>query len=523
MKQFPLVNFKVSILRGLFIFICLMGFILQAHATEQYPDYIEYGGKKYELAVSWGHPSPLQVLYIRTNTQSPFRGWSTANYRGHIATWRISDGKLYLVNVDTRRYRGRTGTYWASEGERVDTVAAPGYFNIASLSVQPTMDDGAVVADWFSGVLEIDEEVTEEGERVESDGVRYVYIRYGEVVDDQLVTAKDFERMQTISDKDTSDHAFMDKYRIAYLNQCYLSFYFQSGGGHEKVTYDGHEGRFATSDFRPLLMSLMDYDPMKFYFNWENFERNGAPICTWSISHDSLFLNSIGLWSGLGLYEHGEDTVGLDWIFKPERVVDGKVFAFWMNGEQTIEYGEEKEGEFGMKEFQMERQQRIILDSGRIVSSTWTPSDFNTVGPATASADCNPEHVYRCDHWGASERHKELPEAATFPAWTEGMEALQAWFDDHPLTDPRAKEMMFRPTLTFKVNCHGEASEWAIASKGRGVLFELSNQVLEIAKQLPNGWTPATDENGNAVDCWQVMSFNVNQGELKKCYVQEQK
>lgn len=510
-------------IKAITFFLCLAAFTPLLQATEQYPDYILYGGKKYELAVSWGHPSPLQVLYIRTNTESPFHGWSTANYRGHIATWRISEGNLYLVNVDTRRYSGRTGTYWASKGERHDTVAAPGYFNIAPLSEQPATNDGAVVADWFSGVLEINHEVTEEGKRVEIDGVRYVYIRYGKVIDDQLLTAKDLERMQSISAKDTSDHAFMDKYTIAYLNQCYLSFYLQSGGGHEKVMYDSHEGHFATSDFRPLLMSLMDYDPMQFPFSWENFQRNGAPICTWSISHDSLFINNITLWSGLGFFEHNEDTVRLDWIFKPERVIDGKVFAFWMTGEQTIEYGEEREGKFGNKEFQLERQQRIMLDSGRIVSSTWTPSDFNTVGPATASADCNPEHVYRCDHWGASDRYKELPEAATFPAWTEGMEALQAWFDGHPLTDPRAKEMMFRTVLLFKVNCHGEASEWAIASKGKGVLFELSNQVLEIARQLPNGWTPATDENGNAVDCWQVMSFNVNQGELKKCYVQEQK
>lgn len=509
-------------LKATILVLCLMGFAWQAKATEQYPDYILYGGKKYELAVNWGHPSPLQVLYIRTNTQSPFQSWSTANYRGHIATWRISDGKLYLVNVDTRRHRSRTGTYWASEGERVDTVAAPGYFNIASLEVQPTADDGAVVADWFSGVLEIGEEVPDNGESVEGDGVRYVYIRYGEVVDDQLVTSKDFERMQTISEKDTSDHAFMDKYYIAYLNQCYLSYYFQSGMGKDEVTYDGHKGRFEHSDFRPLLMTIFDNDPIQFPFSWENFQRNGSPVCTWSISHDSLFINSITLWSGLGFYEHDEDTVGLDWIFKPERIVNGRVFAFWMNGEHTIEYGQEREGEFGMKEFQLERQQRIVLDSGRIVQSTWTPSDFNAVSPAATSATCNPEHMYRCDHWGAGDRYKELPVATTFPSWTDGDESLQSWFDNHPLTDPRAKEMMFRTVLLFKVNCRGEASEWAIASKGKGVLFELSNQVLEVAKQLPNGWTPATDENGKTVDCWQVLQFNVNEGNLK-CFVQKKK
>ncbi len=509
-------------LKAIALVLCLTGFAWQVQATEQYPDYILYGGKKYELAVSWGHPSPLQVLYIRTNTQSPFQSWSTANYRGHIATWRISDGKLYLVSVDTRRHYGRTGTYWPDDEKRLDTLAVPGYFGIASLEVQPAEKDGAVLADWFSGVLEIGEEVTEEEKSVESDSVRYVYIRYGEVVDDQLVTAKDFERMQTMTEKDTSDHAFMDKYYIAYLNQCYLSYYFQSGMSNDEVIFDGHKGRFEHSDFRPLLMTICDNDPIQFPFSWENFQRNGTPVCTWSISHDSLFINNITLWSGLGFYEHYEDTVELDEIFKAERIVNGQVFAYWMNGEHTIEYGTEQEGEFGMKKFQLERQQRIVLDSGRIVSSTWTPSDFNAVGPIAASASCDPEHVYRCDHWGASDRYKELPVAAVFPAWTEGDDALQSWFDSHPLTDPRAKEMMFRTILLFKVNCRGEASEWAIASKGKGVLFELSNQVLEIAQQLPNGWTPATDADGKAVDCWQVLQFNVNEGNLK-CFVQKKK
>ena len=505
----------MKLLKAITLVLCLMGFAWQVQATEQYPDYILYGGKKYELAVSWGHPSPLQVLYIRTNTQSPFQSWSTANYRGHIATWRICDGKLYRVTVDTRRHYGRTGTYWPEEGKRLDTLAAPGYFGIASLEVQPTADDGAVVADWFSGVLEIGDEVKEEGlESAESEGVRYVYVRYGEVVDDQWVTGEDFKRMQTMTENDTSDRAFMDKYMIALLNNFYISYYFQSGMSHDDVLYKGHTGRFEGQDFRPQLMSLFDYDPMRFPFNWENFQRNGTPVCTWSISNDSLFINSITLYSGLGFYEHDEDTVGLDWIFKPERIKDGKVFAFWMDGERTIEYGREVDGEFGLKEFRMERQQRIVLDSGRIVKNVWTPSDFDAA-PQDALADCDPQHVYRCAHWGTGDHYNELPEVAAEPYWAEGNEALQAWFDNHPLTDPRAKDMILRTVLGFKVNCRGEAGEWYIASKGKGVLFELSNQLLEIAKQLPNGWTPATDADGNAVDCWQVLLFSIKEGKLK--------
>lgn len=57
-----------------------------AKATEQYPDYIIINGEKFELYVDWSFPSVLQLYYSATNQHSPFSMWSTANYRGHIAT-----------------------------------------------------------------------------------------------------------------------------------------------------------------------------------------------------------------------------------------------------------------------------------------------------------------------------------------------------------------------------------------------------------------------------------------------------
>ena len=515
-------NHSQHYFKALLLTLLLAGFGREAIATEQYPDYIMYNGKKYELSVGWGHPSPLQVLYIRTNTQSPFSSYSTANYRGHIATWLIRDGKLYLTEVDARRHTGRTGTYWPDNVRRVDTLTTPGYFGIASLSGHQAEPDGAVLADWFSGVLEIGAPVTNGKKKPKMKGNRFIYVRNGEVVDDQLVQKKDFKRMQTISEKDTSDHKFMNKYYIVILNQFYISYYFQSGMSHDVVVNDEHHGRFESQDFRPQLMSLFDNDPIQFPFSWENFRRNGSPVCTWSITGDSLFVNSISLWSGTGFYEHDEVPVELDEIFRPERIKNGRVFAFWMNGERTIEYGKDRAGEFGMDEFHLERQQRIVLDSGRIVQSKWTPSPFDADTQQVPVNDCDPQHIYRCDHWGARDSHRELPEAASLPYWAEGDSALQAWFDSHPLTDPRAKEMMFRTVLLFKVNCHGEAGEWSIASKGKGTLFEMSNLVLDVAKQLPpNGWVPAKDADGNAVDCWQVIQFNINEGHLKGSVVRK--
>ena len=44
-----------------------------------------------------------------------------------------------------------------------------------------------------------------------------------------------------------------------------------------------------------------------------------------------------------------------------------------MNGDFVVEYGEEKEDMFGMKEMKVDRRQQISLDSGRVVKSEWLP------------------------------------------------------------------------------------------------------------------------------------------------------
>ena len=133
--------------------VVLMTFCTTTYATDQESDIFLENGKKYDLYCNWGHPSPLQVLYIRTGTESPFRSYSTGNYRGHVATWQVSDSALYLVKVDSRFHYGGAGTYWPNDSTRIDTMASPAFFGIKSLSGVAPNKDGAVFADWFSGVL----------------------------------------------------------------------------------------------------------------------------------------------------------------------------------------------------------------------------------------------------------------------------------------------------------------------------------------------------------------------------------
>lgn len=70
-----------------------------AHATEQENDLFLYGGQNGELQLSYTFPSPLEVYFADAY---PFPGLSTANYRGHVATWEVQDGALYLTNVRVR-------------------------------------------------------------------------------------------------------------------------------------------------------------------------------------------------------------------------------------------------------------------------------------------------------------------------------------------------------------------------------------------------------------------------------------
>ena len=166
-------NSRIPFLKAVMA-VVMMAFCMTSYATDQESDIFLENGKKYDLFVSWGHPSPLQVLYIRTGTESPFRSYSTGNYRGHVATWQVSDSSLYLVTVDTRYHFGGVGTYWPKDSTRMDTMALPAFFGIQSLSGADPDKDGAVLADWFSGVLTITPPYEDQKSGASDDFVRYI-------------------------------------------------------------------------------------------------------------------------------------------------------------------------------------------------------------------------------------------------------------------------------------------------------------------------------------------------------------
>ncbi len=109
----------------------------------------------------------------------------------------------------------------------------------------------------------------------------------------------------------------------------------------------------------------------------------------------------------------------------------------------------------------------------------------------------------------------EKPTPDTNPTYKGGIDELKKHFANTPLSDERAKDLIFRVAIAFVVDCNGNAGNFMIITKGKGVLETLANQVLKIVNQMPQNWEPAT-KNGNKVDCYQVLSFSIFDGQLDK-------
>jgi len=318
------------------------------HATEQVPDYLYYKNKKLTMNTGWGHPSPLQTYYYQNNIDYPFTWLSTANYRGHVAIWKVKDDKLFLKEIQINKDSYKPEKY--SVKSKSDSLNK----------------NGEVFADWFSGVI-----------ACQSDDSYYFYVRYGEVLGTEVITKKDYKKIEKISEKYTSNHELMNKYSMLILNQNYISYYFRLSK--EDTIAGGGKGGFfvGQSGFSPILQYYSN-DHMKWPYNWENFEKNGAPNCVWLINDKKVFLEKIRLYSGTGFYEIAKDTVRLETLFQG-RVSDDKVFADWLNGIYIIKYGTENEDDLfpAYKEFTPTEFTYLRIKKGIIQESYTIPSDFD--------------------------------------------------------------------------------------------------------------------------------------------------
>jgi hypothetical protein len=129
---------------------------------------------------------------------------------------------------------------------------------------------------------------------------------------------------------------------------------------------------------------------------------------------------------------------------------------------------------------------------------------------------CNKNDIFSVENFLLKEAIREETQTPdSNPKPIKGTEILKEYFSKNPLKDERAQNSMFRVAIGFVVNCKGEAGNYFIASKGKGDLEELANQVLEIVNNLDIKWIPA-QKAGKKVDSYQIYSFTVLQGKLDK-------
>ncbi len=484
-------------------------------------DTLVWSGRKYAVIVERYVPTVVMNYYQRTKFVPPFQSWSNNNNRGHIAEYEVINNDVYLSWIEAKRYRTRGSNLWAATG--IDTVVKPEYFDIMSLDSSQSDVDGAVLADWYSGVLELRLVPKDKKEQKsdEAQGTLYLNVVNGHIVDNVFILDKhlaDFKAGKLVLGKGQG--------AIYYRNERFKEFYLHCAMDREEVVYNGHKGLFQIeSNGLPLVMEFFGNDPLKCSTNWLGNARDdsGAPFGSWVLRNDSLFLSEITTRNdsgrhGQGLFDYLADSIVDCLAYCHRSFIDNQFFfADWITGEYVIHYGNWQTNNFGVADYVVYKTQKIRVKEGIVMSSVFSPSSFDDDEKALALNEfkiCNEGNVWSVDDKQLAETVGNYKSPKKTPAYKGEKTALRNWFLNKPITDERAKDRLFRVRIAFMVNCNGEAGRWQLISKNKGELFEFANMVLETVKTMPQNWIPATDRKGNAVDCWQILEFTVSNGVL---------
>ena len=509
---------KKSLLFLLLIFgIAIQGAFAQ---KEQDADTLLWNGKRYTVLIDRNVPSVVMSYFQRVGADAPFQSWSLNNSRGHIAQLELINNEIRVNTIEAKRFKTRTGNLWTETG--IDTIVSPDYFQISPLAKEQPLGESAVVADWYSGILELRLLAKDKKEQKsdEARGTRYLNVVNGQVVDNVFISDKIMAEYQSGRAK-----LGQDKAKIYYMNERFKEFYLHCASDREEVTYNGHKGLFQQrANGLTLVMEFFGNDPLQCGSNWIGVPSvNGAPFGTWLLHNDSLFVSEIKTHSSSGqdrqqMFDYLADSVVGGMTYGHRRFVhDSCYFADWITGEYVIHYGSWQTNNFGVSDYVVSKTQEIRVKDGIVVSSKFSPRSFEedeAEMAATSFVLCNEANVWSVDDKQLAEAVGNFKAPKKSPEYEGGKTALRNWFLNHPLTDERAKERLFRVRIGFMVNCKGEAGRWQVISKGKGELFEFSNMVLDIVKTMPQKWSSAEGKKGSKVDCWQVLEFTVSNGTL---------
>jgi hypothetical protein len=125
-------------------------------------------------------------------------------------------------------------------------------------------------------------------------------------------------------------------------------------------------------------MQYYSNDHMKWPYNWENYEKNGAPNCTWIIEVSLLYLTQVRLYSGTSFFSIDIDTVELETIL-PNKTLNKRVFGDWVSGIYVIKLGKENEHDLfpAYKDFTISQYLYLRINKGKINEIYTLPGDFD--------------------------------------------------------------------------------------------------------------------------------------------------
>lgn len=490
---------------------------------QQEPDTLEWNGRRYLLLVERDVPTPMMVYYQRTMQETPFQYWSSSNSRGHTAHYELMDETLYVTRIAAKRYRTRDNDLWAATG--IDTVVGPEYFGIKPFGQEQPYGEGAVVADWYSGVVELQLIPADKKDRKseEASGKRLLQVKDGKVVQNLLVSEKERKALQRLTAGERATGTLGAKQALLEMQHRYENYYMRCGADRESVRYQGHEGLFAHQPNRQtLVMELWGNDPTRCGSHWEKASSadHGAPFGRWLISGDSIYLSEVRTHNGDSLYKYNSYRQPLTGYLgmEPKQEQEGRgVFAYWLEGAYEIHYGQWEENSFGVRNYNVSKTQKVRVKEGKVISSQFSPSSFEEDSIRKAENHytvCDENNIWSVEDKQLSDAVGSYKKPKKAPLYRSDKGGLRSYFASRGLQDERAKERLFRVRIGFMVNCQGQAGEWRLLNTNRGELFEFANMVLELVKQMPQQWLPAEDKKGNAVDCWQVIEFTVSNGSL---------
>ena len=343
-------------LKSVFLLVFSVFLALLAKATQQVPDILIYESHQLKLETGWGHPSPLETYFSQNDLRYPFTMISTGNYRGHVATWYIDQGKFFLTEIDVRKEK-----------------YSPEKYQVTSKNPSFNSKD-TVFADWFSGVLVGNLRKKERWEIIKT---YYIHVLNGEVQGVEVLDDADKESLGQLSLKDTANQELINKYRMVVLNENYISYYYRLNGK-DTVTIGEQKAHFRRRMEGSPVLSYFSNDHLKWPYNWMNAEQTGAPNCQWEIRNDSVFLKEIGLLSNLSIREADREVVSLQETLSLDQSAD-ELFAGWIDGVYFIEYGkmEIRPGLSDLKQFKPSEFVFYRFSNGVVLESASVGSDFN--------------------------------------------------------------------------------------------------------------------------------------------------